>query len=47
MSTADAIEALSSESRRFAPPAEFAAQANAQPSIYEEADRDYLAYWAN
>jgi acetyl-CoA synthetase len=45
MDTADAIEALSQESRRFPPSPEFAAQANAQPGIYEEAERDYLAYW--
>ena len=47
MSTADAIEALSSESRRFSPSPEFAAAANAQPQIYDEAERDYLAYWAD
>ncbi len=40
------IEALSDEQRRFPPSPEFAAQANAQPGIYEHADRDYLAYWA-
>ena len=45
MSTAESIEALAQESRRFAPPPEFAAQANAQPGIYDEADRDYLAFW--
>ena len=41
----DAIEALFSEARRFPPPPEFAAQANAKPGIYEEADRDYEAWW--
>ncbi len=41
----DAIEALFSEARRFPPPPEFAAQANAQPGIYEQAERDYLAWW--
>ncbi len=45
MST-QAIEALFEESRRFPPPAEFTAQANAQPGIYEEAEKDYQAYWA-
>jgi acetyl-CoA synthetase len=40
-----AIEALFEESRRFPPPPTFAAQANAQPSIYAEAERDYLAFW--
>ncbi|MBV8638571.1 MAG: acetate--CoA ligase [Candidatus Eremiobacteraeota bacterium] len=39
------IEALSNESRRFPPSPEFTAQANAQPGIYEEAERDYLAFW--
>jgi acetyl-CoA synthetase len=39
------IEALSEESRRFPPSPQFAAQANAQPGIYEDADRDYLAFW--
>ncbi|MGZ3509683.1 MAG: acetate--CoA ligase [Vulcanimicrobiaceae bacterium] len=47
MNTADAIEALSQESRRFPPSPEFTAQANAQPGIYEEAERDYLEYWAS
>src|SRR5665213_116659 len=41
----DAIEALFSEARRFPPSPEFAAQANAQPGIYEEAERDYEAWW--
>ena len=45
MST-QAIEALFEESRRFPPPPDFAAQANAQPGIYEEAESDYLAFWA-
>ena len=47
MSSTQAIEALFSESRRFPPSPEFAAQANAQPGIYEEAERDYQAYWAS
>ena len=37
-----AIEALLSEERRYPPPAEFAAQANAQPDIYE---RDFDEFW--
>ena len=37
----EAIEALFKEVRRFPPPPEFAAQANAKPGIYEEAERDY------
>jgi acetyl-CoA synthetase len=39
------IEALFKETRTFAPPPEFAAQANAQPGIHEDAERDYLAFW--
>ena len=34
------------EDRRFAPDAAFAAQAIAQPGIYEEAKRDRLGFWA-
>ncbi len=44
--TSQTIEALSDESRRFPPPPEFTAQANAKPGIYEEAEADYLAFWA-
>jgi len=44
-STHDAIEALLAEGRRFPAPPEFAAQANAQPGIYEQAEGDYLAWW--
>ncbi|MBV8491350.1 MAG: AMP-binding protein, partial [Candidatus Eremiobacteraeota bacterium] len=40
------IEALFEESRRFPPSPEFAASANAQPGIYEKANADYVAYWA-
>jgi acetyl-CoA synthetase len=43
----EAIEALLEESRHFPPSPEFSAQANAKPGIYEEADRDYLAFWAS
>jgi len=43
----EAIEALFKEARQFPPPPEFAAQANAQPGIYEEAERDYQAFWAS
>jgi hypothetical protein len=43
--SSDTIEALLHERRRFVPPPEFAAQANAQPGIHEEAERDYLAFW--
>ncbi|HTX60250.1 MAG TPA: acetate--CoA ligase [Verrucomicrobiae bacterium] len=47
MSDAHTIETLATEKRRFAPSPEFAAQANAQPPIYDEAERDYQAYWAS
>ena len=39
------LEAWLEETRSFPPSAEFAAQANAQPSIYDEADADSLAWW--
>ena len=39
------LEAWLEETRSFPPSPEFAAQANAQPSIYDEADADHLAYW--
>jgi len=39
------IEAWLEEDRAFAPHEEFAAQANAQPSIYDDADRDPVAWW--
>ncbi|MGA2969701.1 MAG: acetate--CoA ligase [Acidimicrobiales bacterium] len=39
------LEAWLAESRTFAPSAEFAKNANAQPSIYAEADADHLAWW--
>ncbi|HYN68736.1 MAG TPA: AMP-binding protein, partial [Candidatus Eisenbacteria bacterium] len=40
-----AIENLLLEERKFPPDPAFAAQANAQPGIYEEAERDYVAFW--
>src|ERR1044071_1414587 len=36
------IDTLFLEERRYEPPAEFAAQANAQPDIYEQ---DFEAFW--
>ena len=39
------IEAWLQEDRAFAPSAAFAAQANAQPSIYDEATKDRVAWW--
>ncbi|MBV8689187.1 MAG: acetate--CoA ligase [Candidatus Eremiobacteraeota bacterium] len=47
MKTMDAIETLSDEQRRFPPSPDFAAKANAQPQIYEEAERDIEAFWAS
>ncbi len=44
--SSETIEALFSEKRHFSPSPEFAAKANAQPGIYEEAERDYEAFWA-
>jgi acetyl-CoA synthetase len=40
-----AIEALLSEERRFPPPPEVTAQANAQPGIHARAEADPLAFW--
>ena len=45
MATDVALDALLHEERRFDPPPELAATANAQPDIYEEAERDRLAFW--
>jgi len=39
------LSALLHEGRRFEPPEDFVAQANAQPGIYDEADADPLAWW--
>ena len=39
------LEAWLDERRAFAPSAEFAAQANAQPSIYDDASADPEAWW--
>jgi acetyl-CoA synthetase len=39
------LSALLHEGRRFEPPKELVAQANAQPGIYEEADADPVAWW--
>ena len=38
---------LHSETRRFPPPKEFAAQANAKERLYDVAARDRLAFWAD
>ena len=41
------LENLGHENRTFAPNAEFVAQANAKPSLFADADKDRLAFWAN
>ena len=41
----DSVENLLTEKRTFPPSTAFAAQANAKPEIYEEAERDRLAFW--
>ena len=40
------LEALSTESRRFEPPAELAASANVTAEAYERAQQDRLGFWA-
>jgi len=40
------IEALMAERRTFPPDPAFAAQANAQPDLYAEAEQDFEAFWA-
>jgi acetyl-CoA synthetase len=40
------IEALFEEGRRFPPSPEFASAANATGELYEQAERDYTAFWA-
>ena len=42
----EALAALLHEDRKFKPPADFAARANAQPGIYAEAKADPVAWWA-
>jgi acetyl-CoA synthetase len=44
--TSDALSNLMHENRRFAPPPELAAAANAQPDLYEHAAKDRLGFWA-
>ena len=43
--TEPALDALLHENRRFDPPADLARDANAQPALYDDADRDRLAFW--
>jgi acetyl-CoA synthetase len=40
------IENLLAENRQFPPDPAFSARANAQPGIYEEAERDFEGFWA-
>ena len=42
----ESIESQSRETRRFAPSAEFAANALAKPEIYQRAKADRLGFWA-
>jgi acetyl-CoA synthetase len=46
-SPSDALSALLHEGRRFDPPPELAAHANARPGIYEQAGADPLQWWAD
>ena len=41
----ESLENLLSEDRQFPPSAEFAAQANAKPELYDQAEADRLAFW--
>ena len=41
----ESLENLLSEDRLFPQSAEFAAQANAQPELYDKAEKDRLAFW--
>ena len=43
--TAEALSNLMTEERRFAPPAEFVAEANATADLYDESRADRLAFW--
>ncbi len=45
MTNSPELSALMHETRRFDPPAGLAAEANAQPGIYEQARQDRLAFW--
>ena len=45
--TSEALSNLLHEERRFPPPDDFAAQANATPALYESAKADRLAFWEN
>ncbi|WP_347352233.1 acetate--CoA ligase [Intrasporangium sp.] len=47
MTISPELDVLLHETRRFAPPPELSAHANAQPDIYEKAKADRLGYWAD
>ncbi len=42
----DTLANLASETRNFAPPPQFAAQANATEALYDKADADTMGFWA-
>ena len=42
----DTLANLASETRSFAPPPQFAAQANATEALYDKADADTMGFWA-
>ena len=44
-SSSESLSALLHESRRFEPSPAFAAQANAQPEIYQRAAKDPIGFW--
>ena len=46
MSADTELSALLHETRRFPPPADFSAAANAQPDIYDHAAKDRVGFWA-
>ena len=41
----ESLENLLSEDRQFPPTSEFVAQANAKPELYDQAEKDRLAFW--
>lgn len=43
--TEETLDNLSTENRTFAPTLEFSVQANAQPTLYAEAEEDRIAFW--
>jgi acetyl-CoA synthetase len=43
--SSESLENLATENRTFTPSSEFSDAANAQPSIYQEASTDHVAFW--